>query len=72
LEYYINPANRGYLADPGRVAEERLLLAQKYGYEPPPDYSAQAEAWMAESKAGGHHRIRLSEFHIKISPSEYT
>lgn len=48
LEYYIHPANRGYLADPARVAEERLILGQKYGYEPP-DY-AQAEDWMSETK----------------------
>jgi large subunit ribosomal protein L15 len=48
LEYYIDPANRGYLADPARVAEERQVLAQKYGYEPP-DYSHQ-EDWMNETK----------------------
>jgi large subunit ribosomal protein L15 len=50
LEYYIEPGNRGYLADPARVAEERLVLAQKYGYEPP-DYSQQ-EDWMNETKGG--------------------
>ena len=49
LEYYVNPANRGYLADPSRVAEERLVLAQKYGYDPP-DYSQQEEDWMSEIK----------------------
>ena len=27
--------NRGYLADPKLVAEDRLVLAQKYGYELP-------------------------------------
>ena len=32
IEYYTNPANRGYLADPEKVAEERITLAQKYGY----------------------------------------
>jgi len=31
--YYIDPKNRGYLADPKLIAEERLKLAQKYGYE---------------------------------------
>jgi len=35
MEYYTNPANRGYLADPRAVADERLALAQKYGYELP-------------------------------------
>lgn len=27
--------NRGYLADPKLVADDRLVLAQKYGYELP-------------------------------------
>ncbi|XP_013777989.1 39S ribosomal protein L15, mitochondrial-like [Limulus polyphemus] len=35
VEYYTNPANRGYLADPSKVAEERFSLAQKYGYQLP-------------------------------------
>jgi len=35
MEYYSNPANRGYLACPKAVEEERLKLAQKYGYELP-------------------------------------
>lgn len=43
IEYYSNAANRGYLADPGQISEERFVLAQKYGYELPkieedPDY----------------------------------
>jgi len=33
LRYFINAANRGYLSDPALVAEDRLVLAQKYGYE---------------------------------------
>ena len=32
IEYYTNPKNRGYLADPHKIEEERQLLAQKYGY----------------------------------------
>jgi len=32
VEYYTDPRNRGYLADPDLVAEERFKLAQKYGY----------------------------------------
>lgn len=35
LDYYTNPKFRGYLADPDKIAEERLILAQKYGYELP-------------------------------------
>jgi large subunit ribosomal protein L15 len=35
IEYYSDPANRGYLADPEKISEERLALAQKYGYELP-------------------------------------
>lgn len=35
FEYYSNPKNRGYLADPEQVEIERKLLAQKYGYELP-------------------------------------
>lgn len=33
IDYYTNPKNRGYLADPEGIAHERLVLAQKYGYE---------------------------------------
>lgn len=32
VEYYTDPKFRGYLADPDQIAEERLVLAQKYGY----------------------------------------
>lgn len=35
LQYYSDPKTRGYLADPEQVAQERFLLAQKYGYELP-------------------------------------
>nr|SVE78139.1 EOG090X03LH [Daphnia lumholtzi] len=35
VEYYTDPKNRGYLADPDLVALERFKLAQKYGYELP-------------------------------------
>lgn len=43
LEYYSSAASRGYLADPEKISQERLALAQKYGYELPkieddPDY----------------------------------
>jgi len=33
MEFYVTAKNRGYLADPKEVAEERLLLSQKYGYQ---------------------------------------
>ena len=32
LEFYSGAKNRGYLADPAQVAQEKLLLSQKYGY----------------------------------------
>ena len=32
MEYYKNPQNRGYLADPEQVEQHRFELAQKYGY----------------------------------------
>lgn len=35
IDYYTDPKNRGYLADPVEVERERQLLAQKYGYEIP-------------------------------------
>lgn len=35
IEYYSDPAKRGYLADPDKISEERLVLAQKYGYSLP-------------------------------------
>ncbi|KOC65377.1 39S ribosomal protein L15, mitochondrial [Habropoda laboriosa] len=33
LEYYTSAATRGYLANPEEISYERLVLAQKYGYE---------------------------------------
>lgn len=35
VEYFTNAENRGYLADPEKVSDHRLVLAQKYGYELP-------------------------------------
>lgn len=35
IEYYTSAKTRGYLADPEKVSEERLKLAQKYGYKLP-------------------------------------
>lgn len=48
LEYYSSATTRGYLADPEKVSQERLVLAQKYGYELPkieddPDYEMLCE-----------------------------
>jgi len=48
VEYYSNPANRGYLADPRAVADERLALAQKYGYELPEEEAM--EPYLLERK----------------------
>ena len=33
IEYYTNPTNRGYLADPAGIPQARLELSQKYGYK---------------------------------------
>jgi large subunit ribosomal protein L15 len=43
IAYYSSAKNRGYLADPEEISKERLVLAQKYGYQLPkieddPDY----------------------------------
>lgn len=35
VDYYSDARNRGYLADPEEISKERLVLAQKYGYELP-------------------------------------
>ncbi|KAF5269162.1 hypothetical protein FQR65_LT02462 [Abscondita terminalis] len=35
IEYYTDPSKRGYLADPQEISRERLVLAQKYGYNLP-------------------------------------
>lgn len=35
IGYYTKAENRGYLADPKKIAEARFALAQKYGYELP-------------------------------------
>jgi len=35
VQYYRDAANRGYLADPEKVQQARLALAQKYGYTLP-------------------------------------
>ncbi|KAJ8961589.1 hypothetical protein NQ314_005933 [Rhamnusium bicolor] len=48
IEYYTDASKRGYLADPEKVSEERLVLSQKYGYKLPkieddPDYEMLTE-----------------------------
>ncbi|VVD01753.1 39S ribosomal protein L15, mitochondrial [Leptidea sinapis] len=35
IEYYTSAENRGYLADPEKISQERLKLSQKYGYTLP-------------------------------------
>jgi len=47
VAYYINPKNRGYLADPREVAKARLDTAQKYGYRLP-DLHAENDAEVLE------------------------
>jgi len=46
IAYYVNAKNRGYLAHPEQIAEERFVLAQKYGYELPDSF----DEVMLESK----------------------
>ncbi|CAG9808606.1 unnamed protein product [Chironomus riparius] len=50
IEYYTNPKNRGYLADPEAVSKERLVLAQKYGYELPKIESDPSYEMLNETK----------------------
>lgn len=50
IEYYMNPKNRGYLADPEAISHERLVLAQKYGYELPKVEADPDFAMLTESK----------------------
>ena len=47
MKYYIDAKNRGYLAHPEKIAEERLILAQKYGYELPKKFN---EEYLLEEK----------------------
>ncbi|PIK46011.1 putative 39S ribosomal protein L15, mitochondrial isoform X1 [Apostichopus japonicus] len=35
VDMYTDPSKRGYLSDPNQIKENRLLLAQKFGYELP-------------------------------------
>lgn len=35
VQYYTDPKFRGYLADPDKIADDRLVIAQKYGYQLP-------------------------------------
>ena len=39
IHFYMDPAKRGYLADPALVQQERELLAQKYGYKLSQDFT---------------------------------
>lgn len=50
IEYYSNAKNRGYLADPEAISRERLVLAQKYGYELPKIEDDPEFAMLSETK----------------------
>lgn len=50
IEYYTNPKNRGYLADPAEIEKERFKLAQKYGYEIPEIDDAAKREMLNQSK----------------------
>jgi len=47
MRFYSDPANRGYLADPNLVQQDRLVLAQKYGYTLP---DMEQDEFMQETK----------------------
>jgi len=47
MEFYTSASNRGYLADPREVEEEKLALAQKYGYELP---AGEESDYLSETK----------------------
>jgi len=47
--FYSSAENRGYLADPRLIAEQRVVLGQKYGYEPPTE-PQQMDEFLKESK----------------------
>lgn len=50
IEYYTNAKNRGYLANPDEISKERLVLAQKYGYELPKIEKDPAYEMLSETK----------------------
>ncbi|XP_041968200.1 39S ribosomal protein L15, mitochondrial [Aricia agestis] len=50
IEYYTSPESRGYLADPEKISEDRLRLAQKYGYELPKLENDQQFGMLCERK----------------------
>ncbi|XP_063615373.1 large ribosomal subunit protein uL15m-like [Penaeus indicus] len=50
IDYYSDPKNRGYLADPDLVAKERFILSQKYGYELPDINSSPDKDMLLERK----------------------
>ena len=50
LKYYIDAKNRGYLAHPDKISEERLVLAQKYGYELPDMMDFYQSGYLLEEK----------------------
>lgn len=51
IDYYTDPKNRGYLADPEAIEEERRKLAQKYGYELPEIENDDIKARLMSRKA---------------------
>ncbi|KAG7167474.1 39S ribosomal protein L15-like [Homarus americanus] len=53
IDYYTDPKNRGYLADPAKIAKERFLLAQKYGYELPDVNASPIKDMLLERKDPG-------------------
>ena len=50
IEYFMNPKNRGYLADPQAIEEHRFELAQKYGYSLPDVDNDELSAMLRQRK----------------------
>lgn len=50
IEYYTSAEMRGYLADPEKISQERLKLAQKYGYILPAIENDSNYDWLCERK----------------------
>lgn len=50
LEFYTDPEKRGYLADPEKISQHRLVLAQKYGYALPKIENDKQYAMLMERK----------------------
>ncbi len=53
LPYYLDPEKRGYLADPDKIQESQVALAEKYGYTLP-DHSNDPKLDMLKMRKDPH------------------